>query len=285
LKLAVADFSFPLLDHEQALDLIRMFDVEGVDLALMGNRSHIRPEQIRVDPDGWTERLQSRLRERGLEVADLFLIPWTDFERMAPNHPDAGERLESRQLFELISDLAVALGAGGMTLLPGIHWPQEPRETSFRRAVDELAWRVECARGKQLRISIEPHLGSIVDQPQAVLELVNAIPGLELTLDYTHFVFQGIAEAEIEPLVQHARHFHARGAAPGRMQTTLRANTIDYERVLDVMAVTGYDGYVGIEYVWTPADPPGSAYDQTNTDNVAETILMRDLIREHEAVR
>jgi hypothetical protein len=47
------------------------------------------------------------------------------------------------------------------------------------------------------------------------------------------------------------------------------------------MGEVGYDGYIGIEYVWTPVDPPGSAFDQTNTDNIAETILMRDLIRGH----
>ena len=38
MKLACADFSLPLLEHEQALDLIRMLGVEGFDLAVMDNR-------------------------------------------------------------------------------------------------------------------------------------------------------------------------------------------------------------------------------------------------------
>jgi hypothetical protein len=42
---------------------------------------------------------------------------------------------------------------------------------------------------------------------------------------------------------------------------------------------TNYDGYKAIEYVWTPGEPAGGPYDLTNTDNVAQTILLRDQIR------
>jgi sugar phosphate isomerase/epimerase len=142
-----------------------------------------------------------------------------------------------------------------------------------------LSWRVEVARSTQLRISIEPHLGSIVEQPEMALRLLEEVPGLELTLDYSHFVYQGVLERDVEPLLPHARHLHARGARQNKLQTTLRDNTIDYERILDLMLETRYDGYIGIEYVWTPGEPPGSAYDMTNTDNVAETIVLRDKIR------
>jgi sugar phosphate isomerase/epimerase len=178
--------------------------------------------------------------------------------------------------------LAAELEAPGMTLLPGIHWPGESREDSFARAVEELGWRVEEGRARGVRVSVEPHVGSFADTPDRALRLAQE-SGVELTLDYTHFVFQGIPQAEVEPLVAHARHFHARGGREGRLQTTLRDSTIDYGRVLDVMAETGYDGYVGIEYVWTPGEPPGGPYDLTNTDNVSETILLRDLLRAHAA--
>ena len=279
LKLACADFAFPLLEHERALDLIAMLDVEGVDLAMMGNRSHVRPEEVRGDLAGWAERLRERLRGRGLELADFFLIPWTDFERMAPNNPDAAERADAAALFRDMLWLAAELDAGGLTLLPGIHWADEAWEDSLARSAQELAWRVEEGRQAGVRVSVEAHVGSVVDTPEKALRLVEHCPGLELTLDYTHFVFQGIPESEIEPMVRHARHFHARAAREGRLQTTLRENTIDYGRVVDVMKETGYDGYVGIEYVWTPGEPPGGPYDLTNTDNVSETILLRDLLR------
>jgi sugar phosphate isomerase/epimerase len=279
MKLACADFTFPLLEHEQALDLIRMLGFDGLDLALMGNRSHVRPETVTDDLAGWARVLDERIHGRGLEVADFFFIPWTDFETMAPNHPDAAERDRARELFRAMLELAVAIGARGFTLLPGIHWPDEPWRESLERTAEELTWRVDAGRAQGIQVSVEPHIGSVVDTPEKALELADACPGLEYTLDYTHFVFQGIEETAVDPLARYARHVHFRGAAEKRLQTTLRENAIDYARIVGVLREAGYDGFIGIEYVWTPADPPGGPYDLTHTDNVSETILLRDLVR------
>ena len=43
LKLACADFTFPLLSHENALQLIAMLEFKGVDIGLFEERSHLFP--------------------------------------------------------------------------------------------------------------------------------------------------------------------------------------------------------------------------------------------------
>ncbi len=40
-KLACADFTFPLLPHANALDLIAMLGIKGVDIGLFEDRSHL----------------------------------------------------------------------------------------------------------------------------------------------------------------------------------------------------------------------------------------------------
>ena len=40
-KLACADFTFPLLPHAKALDLIAMLGIKGVDIGLFEDRSHL----------------------------------------------------------------------------------------------------------------------------------------------------------------------------------------------------------------------------------------------------
>ena len=45
-----------------------------------------------------------------------------------------------------------------------------------------------------------------------------------------------VVDAEVEPLVRYASHFHLRGACPGRLQAPLKQNTIDYRRVLEARA-------------------------------------------------
>lgn len=279
LRISCGDHSFPLLELEQAIALIGMLECEGFDLSLMGNRSQLQPEQVREDPAGWAGRVGELVAAAGIEVSDVFLIPWTDFEVLAPNHPDAATRAEARALFEDVLGFAARLGAPGVTLVPGVVFAGEAAEAARQRAAAELGWRVERAGEAGLRCSVEPHIGSVAETPAQVLELLGAAPGLELTLDYTHFVARGIAAAEVHPLVPYARHLHARGARPGRGQCPMAENEIDYGEVVAELRRRGYEGFIAPEYVWIEWER------MNECDNVSETVLMRDRLRAHIAGR
>ena len=271
MRLSLTDNTFRLLEPwERVLDLARLLELEAVDVCVMGNRSHLRPEAIRDDIPAAAERIASGLAARSLEVSDLFCIPWTDFERFAPNHPDPAEHAASQALFDDLLELAARVGAPGMTMLPGIDWPGETHEASFARAAEELRRRVAMARERGVRFSVEAHLGSIAQDPQEAVRLCDQAPGLELTLDYSHFVYQGLDDEQIEPLAPLARHVHVRGAATRRMQAPLAESTIDFERMVRALAAAGYDGDLSLEYLWI-------AWEGLNEcDTVSETILLRD---------
>ena len=99
------------------------------------------------------------------------------------------------------------------------------------------------------------------------------MPGLTYTLDYAHFTRVGIPDAEVEPLIAHASHFHVRGARRCCLQGSFRENTIDFARVVKVMKSTGYRGYLGLEYVWIEWENCNRA------DTLSETILFRDYLK------
>jgi len=104
--------------------------------------------------------------------------------------------------------------------------------------------------------------------------MVRGVPGLTLTLDYTHFTRIGLPDDDIEPLVRYATHFHVRGARKDRLQAPFKDNVIDYGRVLEAMRASRYAGYLGIEYVWID-------WEHCNeSDNLSETILFRDFLRD-----
>jgi sugar phosphate isomerase/epimerase len=274
MRLACADNTFRLVQPwESAVELIRLLELEGVDVCLMGNRSHIRPEDVHGRIRELADRIRAGLESRGLAVSDLFVIPWTDFATLAPNHPDPDERARAWALFDDMLELATRIGAPGMTMLPGIDWDGESHEDSFRRSVEELSRRAEKALAAGVRFSVEAHLGSIAQDPCEAKRLCEETPGLELTLDYSHFVYQGYPQAEIEPLVPHARHFHVRGARERRMQAALKDSAIDFERMIDVAREAGYDGDLGLEYLWIDWEH------LNDCDTVSETILLRDRLR------
>src|SRR5260370_4036381 len=105
MKLSCADFTWPLLPHERVLQLIKLLDLEGVDIGFFGNRSHIRPEVVRDDIPMWAGLLTERLARTGLELADLYYPPWSDFQTMAPNNPALKHQARRDPLFGLLVDL------------------------------------------------------------------------------------------------------------------------------------------------------------------------------------
>jgi sugar phosphate isomerase/epimerase len=275
LKLACADFTFPLLSHDNSLDLIAMLGFEGIDIGLFEGRSHLWPSRVFADVKASAKELKHKLRSRGLELADVFLQTAPDFVSVAPNHPDLFVRRQARDWFVRTVEFALECGAKHISALPGVTFENEPEAESYERCRDELAWRCQTAAAQGITFSIEAHVGSIAPTPESAARLVQSVPGLTLTLDYTHFTRAGVPDHEIEPLIAYASHFHARGARPGRLQASCNENIIDYARVLDAMRQVGYKGYVGVEYVWID-------WEHCNeVDNLSETILMRDYLRKH----
>jgi sugar phosphate isomerase/epimerase len=272
MNLACADFAFPLLPHDRVLDLIAMLDFDGVDIGLFEGRSHLWPSKVFTSPVRSGKRLGRKLADRHLRCADVFLQMAPSFIPYAINHPEAPRRRHARDWFLKTLDYAAAAGSIHITTLPGVQFDSETPAASWHRSCDELAWRVEQAKRHQIIFSIEAHVGSIVPKPKAALRLVKAVPGLTLTLDYTHFTRAGLPDRAIEPLIAHASHFHARGACKGRLQASFPQNTIDYARVLRAMRKANYRGYIGVEYVWID-------WEHCNeVDNLSETIQLRDFL-------
>ncbi|MDG2126922.1 MAG: TIM barrel protein [Fuerstiella sp.] len=270
--MACADFTFPLLPHEQSLDVISMLGFDGVDIGLFEGRSHLHPSQEFSDA-GAAETLRQKTADRGLSVADVFLQMDPDFHVFAVNHPDKARRRKTRDWFKRTLDYASACECPHVTALPGVLFDEESAADSLKRCHDELAWRVEQSKSAGIVFGVEAHVGSLAPNPELALQLVKSVAALTLTLDYTHFTRDGIADARIEPLIAHASHFHVRGACRNRLQCSFKDNVIDYGRVIEVMQRTEYAGYVGVEYVWID-------WEHCNeVDNLSETVLFRDFLK------
>jgi sugar phosphate isomerase/epimerase len=270
LKLSCADFSFPLLPHEAALQLIASLGLRGVDVGLFAGRSHLRPETELRAPVKNGVRLGRRLARLGLAAADVFLQVHENFTDFAVNHPQPSRRKFARSQFSRTLDYAAAAGSKHVTLLPGVVFKNESRAAALGRAADELSWRVEKAAAMKLTVAVEPHLGSLTDTPERALSLAALVPDLGLTLDYAHFTRVGIPDSRIEPLAARATHFHARCARKGRLQSSFKENTIGFHRALRTLDRQRFAGWLALEYVWID-------WEHCNeVDVISETILLRD---------
>ena len=264
LKLACSDFTFPILPHDRALQLISILGIKGVDIGLFEDQSHLQPSSEFKSVRRSARKLKKKLDGHGLVAADIFLQLALDYESHAVNQPRSQRRRVARESFLKALDYTSECRGKHLTALPGVHFVEESRRDSLARAAEELAWRVETAKEHRITFAIEPHIGSFADTPKRAEQLVKAVPGLTLTLDYAHMYPRGYSEADIERLIQYASHFHARGVSNRGGTGSLEDNTLDWKRVFRVMDRTGYHGWIELEY---------------GGNNVTDTVVFRDYFR------
>jgi sugar phosphate isomerase/epimerase len=272
-RYACADFTFPLLKHEQALQLIAMMEFEGVDIGLFEGRSHLQPSSEFPELEKRAKQLKKKLEHHGLVAADVFLQCDNDFSIYAINQTDIKRREKARDWYLKTLEYAGYLEGKHVTILPGVEISGD-YQADFNRAVDELNWRIEKARERGIILGVEAHFGSLVQDPRKARQLVEKTDGLTLTLDMTHFVRLGADESDYMALIPYASHFHARNATPGNLQVVFKENVIDYDKVVRLMIETGYSGFMGIEFFWNEWE------NGNRVDNVSETILLKNYIQE-----
>ena len=133
------DFTFPLLPHQNALELIHLMGFDGVDIGLFEDRSHLQPSDVFKNPQRGAERRllkasaahKSRLRTSSCKATLIFSVKRSIIRMRIYAAGNAGS---------LKSWLSMPLAAGSrhITCLPGVHFEGEAYERSYERAVEEL---------------------------------------------------------------------------------------------------------------------------------------------------
>jgi len=271
-SISCGDYAWPNLSHDFILQLIAELGFTSVDVALFSGYSVLSPEVVLADPKRAADSLLRATSSRNLSITGTFGIPDMGLVRMSVNSPDPNERELAAKFFTDLLDFTVRVGCDHLTLLPGTTHPGEPLEQSLERCVTELGWRVDAAAAAGVRFAIEPHTGSILENPANALLLVQAVPGLTLRLDYGHFVCAGVDQLDVDALIPYATVLDCRGGRPGKVQTRLADNQIDFARIVGQLEDRSFDGHYCVEYVHD--DRPGCR----DCDNLQEAREFRQAL-------
>jgi sugar phosphate isomerase/epimerase len=276
IRYSCAEYTFPLLPRVERFKLLQLLGFKYADLGLFERSSDLRPGQLAADPKNFTRLLKSDLKSAGLAVSDVFLQIGLDPTLNAANDPSPRVRSRNRRVFTQALELCAALACKHLTGLPGVHHSDSTVADDLALASEEAAWRQRTASEAGVTYAIEAHIGSICSDVASARSLIEAVPGLSLTLDYGHFVAENIPSREVHSLLPFASHVHVRGGAPGQLQTPLADNKIDFKGMIRRLKKQDSDVFLALEYVWTD-------WRQCNrTDNVSETILLRRFLEDIE---
>lgn len=246
IRIAGATFSFGDLTLEQAAPVVADLGFDRVDVGAGWSNYHtVRPLEAIADPQGQADRVRRVTEAHGLALCELFVM---QFEHPL-THPDPAVRAQTQARFEGIARFAAMAGFASAMMIPGAAGAGDSPAQAFDRSAAALRPMVEAAQALGLQCNIEPCAGSVAHHPDDAIRLVQAVPGLGLTVDYAHQVQLGLDADRIEALHPYARHFHAKQSAPGAFQARADEGVVDFARLIRRLHADGWEGDVCVEFV------------------------------------
>jgi sugar phosphate isomerase/epimerase len=209
---------------ESALRHIADLEFDKIELAIVEGGNHLRPSEVAENPEAALHRLR---RGPSLTPTALYL----DFGEIDRGGP------VFRKRFEAMCRLAKPLTVAVLTI------PAAPLGSPFEDEVKRLSGLAGFAMREGLVLTVETHSNTLTADPATAIELCEAVPGLGLTLDPSHYIQGGRKVAEVDALYPFVQNIHLRdtGKRPDEFQVRVGQGEIEYNRVVNLLARHGYD--------------------------------------------
>lgn len=266
MKLSLPAWTMPSATLPEICGIARALGFDAIDVSLF-YASALDRTQILEDP----EAAAASLLQLGMPIAQYYHVFGASLDDRTASDPNGREAnlADLRQ----VARFCAAARIPSVFVLPGVLLPGQTLAQATREAVETLRRSVEIVAAHAVELTIEPHVRSIVESPDAALALLGQVPGLGLALDYSHFLCLGFTQEACHQLIPHAAHVHLRQARAGRLQERMAYGTINFDTLLSKLVERGYDG-------WVAPEPVHQDYiDAWNVDVLSEVIALRDLVR------
>jgi sugar phosphate isomerase/epimerase len=242
-RLCGCSFIHPHRTLREGLELVQKLGFSFSDIGVGGNNGHYNPVLVAQSPIAFADEVQRETESLGIALSECFTLNFGT----PINTPDSNQRQNTSRLFSGLCRFAQLAGCKSILLIPGPVHPQLGARVSLDLAVAALGNLVRIAGDCGVLLNIEADYESCANTPETADELCRRVPGLGLTLDYSHFIYQGIMQERVAILHQHARHVHVRQAAPGRIVAEADDGVIDYALVIKQLEDMGYKGLYCVE--------------------------------------
>ena len=265
MKMALATWSFPYCSLPEVVGITKALGLDAVDMGI-DYKASVGREALLADP----KSTGLALRDYNVDMPCFYYRFGENLDERNIAHPAFFE--ENLTDFEKIISFCLAAGIKTVFILPGVVNPGQSVADAIEVAAKAFNAFIPIAVKAGIALTFEPHVRSITESPSVTLNLLDRVPGLKLTLDYSHFVCLGFRQEDIDPLAVHAAHIHLRQAKPGELQAKFDEGTLNFPAMIGTLTEVGYDGYLVLENVHQTY--MNSLYD----DVLTEVIRMRDLV-------
>jgi len=223
---------------ETALRQIAELEFDKFELALIEDGQHMRPSEAGDDPEAAQQRLRCgpSLIPSSLQI-DFGPVDWS--------------LTVVRRRFDGLCRLAKSLSVAVLTI------PAAALGTPVADEVKRLSSLVNGAMREGLVLALLTHAETLTADPQVAVELCQAVPGLELTLDPSHYLQGPHPNVDYDIVFPYVQNVHLRdtGLAPGEFQVRVGQGQIEYARVVTQLQRYGYNRSLTVAIIDRPDNP------------------------------
>lgn len=265
MQLSLTSWSLPQCTLQECAAIAHALHIPSLDVGYF-YRSALDRRRVLDQPEEYAHEVTASI---GAPACLYHLFGETLEDRNLASHRAARENAAD---FAKVLRFASAAEIPAVMVLPGVVNPGQSREEALEISSRSLSQLQRMAASAKVTLTIEAHVHSCLESPSLVLELMERVPGLRLTLDYAHFHCLGYRQEEIDPLAPYAAHIHLRQARMGALQTRLEQGTLNFRAILGTLRQLNYSGRLALECVH-------QEYMNTMFEDVlSETIKLRDLV-------
>jgi sugar phosphate isomerase/epimerase len=239
---ACSTLCFSSAPLESALRHIAELEFDKIELAVVEGGKHLRPSEVAENPELAIHRLR---HGPSLTPAALSL----DFGGI---DADATNPV-FRKRFEAMCRMAKPLTVAVLSIAAS------PLGTSFDDEVKRLTTLAGYAMREGLVLAVETHSQTLTSDPAAAVALCEAVPGLGLTLDPSHYIQGPHGGRDFDVVYPYVQNVHLRdtGKGPDEFQVRIGQGEVEYGRIVNLLERHGYDRGLTVAIL----DDPASSFD------------------------
>jgi sugar phosphate isomerase/epimerase len=244
MQLGYSTWGMPTVPVDIAVRHLADLGYDGVELTVLP-RYTTALESLN---SGERRRIMGLLQERNLRLPAIAgHVSLMDED--SGSHAANLERL--KQTIDLALDWASADGPPVIDTTAGGR-PEE-WESRLPMLVERIQEAADYAHNRGVTLAIEPHVGSIIDTPARMLEVIRLVgsDAVRINFDISHFNVMGIGmEESVSTMAPYARHTHVkdeRGTVPDYEFLIPGEGEFDYVAYLEAMQRHGYSGFITTE--------------------------------------
>jgi sugar phosphate isomerase/epimerase len=221
-NVACSTMCFARYPLERALRIIGELEFSKLDVAIHEDGPHLRPSEVLADIGLAAQRIR----------IGPSLTPGAFSVRIAAADP-AEYQAQLRAICRLARHSTVSL----------ITIPAGPSGMGLNAEIARLKPLVQLAEVEGIVLTVPTTAGTITELPATAAALCQALPGLGLTLDPSHYIAGPNQGGSFDAVIPYVRHVHFRDTGRGQDQFQVRVGQgeVEYGKILGQLARYRYD--------------------------------------------